>query len=66
MSAYRIDVDAGCFVLYEAGDDEVDGVTVFATLAEAKAEALDQAIPERDQWARCVRDIRRATKRDAL
>lgn len=64
--AYRIDVDAGCFTLWKADESEVDGKDIFSTLEEAKAEALQQAIPERDQWADCVRTIRTTTKRDAL
>lgn len=61
--AYRIDVDAAAFNCEWAEEDEVDGETVFATLAEAKEEALAQAIPERDAWAQCVRDIRSTLKR---
>jgi hypothetical protein len=59
--AYRIDVDAAAFNISLADDNDIDGETTFATLAEAKAEALAQAIPERDAWAQCVRDIRGTT-----
>ena len=66
MTAYRIVVDAADFQLWRADDAEVNGTDTFATLGEAQAAALKQAVPERDEWARCVRSIREATTADAL
>lgn len=64
----RVTVDAGD-VRFEFTDDEVNDFdigAVFATLGEAKAWALEQAIAERDSWAQCVRTIREATTHDVL
>jgi hypothetical protein len=51
---------------YRAAEDQINGEDVFATLGEAKEKALAQAIPERDSWAFCVRNIREATAADAM
>lgn len=56
----RIDVDAAAINMRWTNADP-DGEFVFATLQEAKARALSAAIPERDAWASCVREIRSFT-----
>lgn len=63
-SGWSAVVDAGDVRLYRG----YFGVTaVWApTIAEVKRLALARAIPERDQWARCVREIRDATEADFL
>jgi len=56
----RIDVDAAAINMRWT-HAEPDGEFVFRTLKEAKERALGAAIPERDAWASCVRDIREFT-----
>lgn len=64
----RVEVDAGD-VRFEWTDEEPGDSgegSVWETLAEAKRQALDEAIPERDSWAQCVRQIRGTTLDDVL
>ena len=63
--SFRIDVDAATCVIRRV-DEKPDGETVFATLGEAKAGALVQAVPERDSWADCIRRIREIRLSDVV
>jgi hypothetical protein len=64
----KVTVDCGA-VAFEWTDEEpgfghLNLYSVHRTLKEAKEQALREAIPERDQWALCVRVIREATLDD--
>lgn len=69
MPNVKVTVDASD-VRFEWTDEEPrnDGGTcsVHRSLAEAKRQALTEATPERDAWARCVRNIRNATHETVL
>lgn len=71
MRNVRVSVDAGCVNFFwtdSAPRNERNDFNdaVFATLAEAKQWAIDQAVPERDQWAEAVRSARLATLNDVM
>lgn len=61
----RINVDAGALQMWWT-HEEPDGEDVHATLADAKAAAVAQAVPERDAWAEVVRSARRFTRDEVL
>jgi hypothetical protein len=56
--------DDGAAINFYYTSAEPDGEFVFTTLAQAKRRARAAAIPEREAWALCVRQIRTTTMDD--